>query len=246
MGYPSRMPDALRIAANYRQRDCEDQEKCDFVHAIPEELEETGIEVDRQERQTEAAQHAVVGFQADIDTDPRRHGEQQPPRQQLPLRYAGPAIQVIVAKNRQDPQGDKQIDQPHRFTDGKQLALAQSVLRAVAERKQRAAEQHEADRVVHAQPVGAPARNVAGFCTEPVAQRQQKKEPHQPGASKKANRAVNQASGQEQRRDMTAAGIQTFAKLPQRHGGKNNPQKEDRLGAVVPLRFPPLAAKPQA
>lgn len=80
--------------------------------------------------------------------------------------------------------------------------------------QQRAAEQDEANRVVHAQPVGAPPRDVAGFRAEPVAQRQQKKEPHQPGAGNIADGAVNHASGQKQRCDMAAAVIQPFAKLP--------------------------------
>ena len=72
---------------------------------------------------------------------------------------------------------------------------------------QRAAEQDEATRVVHAQPVGAPPRDVAGFCDKPAAQRQQKKEPHQPGADNIADGAVNHASGQKQRCDMAAAVI---------------------------------------
>ncbi len=86
-----------------------------------------------------------------------------------------PVVCVVIAENRHDPQRNKQVCEAHRLADGKQLPLAKQGLRAVAERQQRAAEQDEANRVVHAQPVGAPPRDVAGFRAEPVAQRQQKK-----------------------------------------------------------------------
>ena len=45
----TRVPDALGIAANHRQRDGKDQEKQHLVHPVPEKLKETGLEIDRQE-----------------------------------------------------------------------------------------------------------------------------------------------------------------------------------------------------
>jgi hypothetical protein len=69
------VPDSFGIAANHRQRNGQDQEEHHLVHPVPEKLEETRIEIDSQEGQAKTAQHSVIRFQTDINTDARRDAE---------------------------------------------------------------------------------------------------------------------------------------------------------------------------
>ena len=144
------MPDALGIAANHRQRDGKDQEKQHLVHPffrcmpLVQRIAFLFSEIQFRLMKNEinqAAQHSVIGFQADKNADAGRYGKQQPPRQESRLAHLVPAVCVVIAENRHDPQRNKQVREAHRLADGKQLPLAKQGLRAVAERQQRAAEQ---------------------------------------------------------------------------------------------------------
>ena len=74
-----RMPDALGIAANHRQRDGKDQEKQHLVHPVPEKLKETGIEIDRRKvspkpRSIPSSVFRLIKMQTPADTANSSHG----------------------------------------------------------------------------------------------------------------------------------------------------------------------------
>ena len=112
-----------------------------------------------------------------------------------------------------------------------------------AQGQQRAAEKDKAHRIVHPQPVSAPAGHIARLRAKPVAKREQEEQPDQPGAAEKAYQAIDGTAGQEQGGDVAAAVIQPFTQLPERDGGKQDSEEQNRFGTVMPLRLPPLAAE---
>src|SRR6267142_5211093 len=79
------VPDPFGAAADVPEASIEHGEEDRLVHRVPEVLEEARVEVDEEERQAEAAQHAVVALEAVPDGRNGDGAEGERPRQELVL-----------------------------------------------------------------------------------------------------------------------------------------------------------------
>src|SRR5262245_59672906 len=134
--------------------------------------------------------------------------------EQLYLLDPLPTIHVaIVTEARHDPQSEEEIQQPnHKRTTAKPLSN-EMVLQRQRTARQQGAEEHKAQRIVHAEVIGAPARHVARFRSHPATKRRQREYPDEVRLKQDAEGCIDQKGEQQEERIVPTTCIECDTEL---------------------------------